>query len=196
MPQAIFYFDLGSPFAYLAAERLEQSLPGAVWQPVLLGGLFKLNGRSSWALGDAERRQAGMAEVERRAREYELPPVRWPDPWPDDYLFAMRVATFAYQVGRGVEFALQAFRIAFQGGLDLAIAEHALLAAEESGLDRAAAEQATRDPAVKGALREATDAAHARGVFGVPTVAVAEELFWGEDRLADAAVELGRSAID
>lgn len=191
MPQAIFYFDLGSPFAYLAAERLEQSLRGPVlWQPVLLGGLFKLNGRSSWALGDAERRQVGMAEVERRAREYGLPPVRWPDPWPDNYLFAMRAAIFAFQVGRGVEFARQAFGVAFQRGLDLAVAEHVLLAAEESGLDRAAAAEATRDPAVKRALRDATDAAHARGVFGVPTVAVGEELFWGEDRLDDAAAQL------
>ena len=62
------------------------------WQPVLLGGLFKLTGRSSWALGDYRRRESGMAEIERRTRTYRLPPMRWPDPWPGDYLQAMRGA--------------------------------------------------------------------------------------------------------
>ena len=67
-PPITFYFDLGSPFAYLAAERLHTLLPEPVqWQPVLLGGLFRLTGRSSWALGDYQRRQAGMADIERRA---------------------------------------------------------------------------------------------------------------------------------
>ena len=49
-----------------------------------------------------------------------------------------------------------------------------------------------RDPQVKLALRAATDAAHELGVFGVPTVAVGGELFWGDDRLQDAAAALTR----
>ena len=93
-PVITFYFDLGSPYAYLAAERLSRLLPEPVrWQPVLLGGLFKLSGRSSWALGDERRRAVGMAEIERRVRAYGLPPMRWPDPWPDDYLTVMRATT-------------------------------------------------------------------------------------------------------
>ena len=95
MPTITLYFDVGSPYAYLAAERLPALLPEPVtWQPVLLGGLFRLTGRSSWALGDYRRRQAGMAEIERRTRRYGLPPMRWPDPWPGDYLQAMRACTF------------------------------------------------------------------------------------------------------
>ncbi len=191
MPQATFYFDLGSPYAYLAAERLEELPPEPVaWQPVLLGGLFKLNGRSSWALGDAGGREAGIAEVQRRAREYGLPALRWPDPWPSDYLFAMRLATFAFQAGLGRELTLRAFRAAFQEGLDLSIPERVLDVAVDVGLDREAAAAAGSDPTVKATLRAATDAAHARGVFGVPTLAVDGELFWGEDRLADAAARL------
>ena len=69
MPRVTFYFDLGSPYAYLAAERLNTLLTEPVrWQPVLLGGLFKLTERTSWAIGDYRRRQAGMADIERRAR--------------------------------------------------------------------------------------------------------------------------------
>jgi 2-hydroxychromene-2-carboxylate isomerase len=194
-PRAIFYFDLGSPFAYLTAERIGGLLSASVdWQPVSLGALFKANGRSSWALGDPSRRQTGMAEVERRARSYGLPPLRWPDPWPSNYLFAMRAVTFAFQVGRGRELALRAFRDAFQDGSDLGVPEHVLRAATEVGMDAEAVADAVRDPEVKLALRSATDAAHARGVFGVPTVAVGGELFWGDDRLSDAAAALSGPA--
>jgi 2-hydroxychromene-2-carboxylate isomerase len=192
MTGATFYFDLGSPYAYLAAERISRVMPEPVaWQPVSLGALFKQNGRSSWSLGDPDRRRSGMAEVERRAREYGLPAVRWPDPWPSSYLFAMRAATFAFQAGRGREFTMRAFRAAFQHGRDLAVHEQVLDAAAEVGLDRRAVSDATDDPQLKLALRTATDAAHARGVFGVPTIAAAGELFWGDDRLGEAAAALG-----
>jgi len=186
-----FYFDLGSPFAYLTAERVSEVLPEPVrWQPVSLGALFKLNGRSSWSLEDPARRQEGLAEVERRAALYGLPPVRWPDPWPANYLFAMRAATFAFQVGRGREFTLGALRSAFLEGHDLGLPEHVLRAATEVGLDARAVEDATGDPQIKSALREATETAHALGVFGVPTIAIAGEIFWGDDRLEDAAAAL------
>lgn len=195
MAQATFYFDLGSPFAYLTAERIHEVMsPSIVWQPVSLGALFKLNGRSSWALGEPEVRQAGMAEVERRAHLYGLAPMRWPDPWPSNYLMAMRAATFAYRVGRGREFTVLAFRRAFREGADLSIPANVLQAAADAGLDPGETEAATQDPSIKLALRQATDAAHVLGVFGVPTVAVGEELFWGDDRLTDAAHCLQQAA--
>jgi 2-hydroxychromene-2-carboxylate isomerase len=157
---------------------------------VSLGALFKLNGRSSWAVGDHERRRAGMVEVERRARLYGLPPVRWPEPWPGNYLMAMRAAIFAYRAGRGHEFTMRAFRYSFQEGVDLSIPAHVLRAAEGAGLKAQEVEKATQDPEIKLALREATDAAHNLGVFGVPTVAVGDDLFWGDDRLDDVAIFL------
>jgi 2-hydroxychromene-2-carboxylate isomerase len=234
LPGTTFYFDIGSPYAYLAAARVDRVVPGPLqWQPVLLGGLFKLTGRSSWALGDYRRRQRGMAEIERRARGYGLPPIMWPDPWPNDYLAAMRVVTYAYRAGRGRELVTRAFEDAFARGRDLSIKAHVLEAASRAGIDRGEAEGAMNDPEIKRALREATEAAHARGVFGVPTVAVggwdvsaapdggalgdvsaapdggalgdvsaapdggALELFWGDDRLEDAAAyaqSVGRAA--
>ena len=133
-----------------------------------------------------------MAEVERRAHQYGLPPVRWPDPWPTNYLFAMRVATYAFQIGHGREFTMSALRHAFQGGHDLGLAEQVLQAAAEVGLDPQSAKEAASDPQVKLTLRTATETAHKLGVFGVPTIAVAEELFWGDDRLQDAAPMLER----
>lgn len=193
MARAIFYFDLGSPYAYLAAARIDAVLgEPARWQPVSLGALFKLADRSSWSLGDPERRTQGMAEVERRALRYGLPPVRWPDPWPGNYLTAMRAATYAQRIGRLREFADGAYAAGFQRGLDLSVPANVFAVAGEAGLDERETERAVADPEVKLALREATGAAHALGVFGVPTVAVAGELFWGDDRLEQAA---GRLAI-
>lgn len=193
MTRATFYFDLGSPFAYLAAERLDEVLGAdVVWQPVSLGAIFKATGRSSWALGEPAGRDSGMAEVQRRASSYGLPPLRWPDPWPGNYLFAMRAATYAFKVGRGRELTLCAFRDSFARGRDLGRPEHVLSAAADAGLDPAEVADAAEDPDVKLALRSATDAARARGVFGVPTVVVGDELFWGDDRLEEAAVSRSR----
>lgn len=158
--------------------------------PVLLGGLFKLTGRSSWALGDYRRRQSGMAEIERRAGSYGLPPIHWPDPWPSDYLAAMRAATYAFAAGRGREFMREAFRAAFERGNDLSITAHVFDVAARAGLDAEALAAAIVDPQVKNALRSATDAAYRCGVFGVPTVAIGAELFWGDNRLEDAAAHL------
>ena len=190
-----FYFDLGSPYAYLSAERLHTLLPEPVrWQPLALGGIFKATGRSSWGMADGGVREQGMAEVERRAAAYGLPPVSWPEPWPSNYLMAMRAATFAAGAGVVREFTLQAFRDAFQRGRDLSVTANVLDAAERVGLDRQAVEEATQDPAIKSELHEATDAARELGVFGVPTIAIGEELFWGDDRLEEAAAHLKSSS--
>jgi 2-hydroxychromene-2-carboxylate isomerase len=195
MRQVTFYYDLGSPFAYLAAERIPTLIPEPIeWQPVLLGGLFKLAGRNSWALGEHERRQAGMAEIERRAQSYGLPPMRWPDPWPTDYLMAMRAATYAFTIGKGREFTVHAFRSAFRHGRDMSIAANVLDTGERIGINRDRLDTATSDPLIKQALRHATEAAFQLGVFGVPTLAIDDELFWGDDRLEDAAAHLHRSS--
>jgi 2-hydroxychromene-2-carboxylate isomerase len=163
------------------------------WQPILLGGIFKLTGRSSWALGDHERRAAGMAIVEARAQAYGLPAMRWPDPWPTDYLHAMRASTYAFKAGIGREFTMQAFREAFQRGVDLSILANVLHAGREVGIDAGELEAAIGAPETKQALREATDSAHTLGVIGVPTVAIGQETFWGDDRLEEAAVRLRSS---
>ncbi len=127
-----------------------------------------------------------MADVERRASEYGLPPLVWPDPFPGNTLFAMRVATFAKQTGRTVSFALAGFRQAFAAGRDLSDPENVLIAAAACELHPRAVEKAAGTDGVKGALREATDEAAELGVFGVPSLVVDGEVFWGDDRLDEA----------
>ena len=166
--QPVFYYDLGSPYAYLAAERIHHVLPEVpVWQPILLGGIWKETGGRSWATTDE--REAGMAEVERRAAEYELMPVRWPEGWPNNTLAAMRAAVWAQQIGRTVAFSLAAFRQAFAGGKDLSNLDYVLMAAAACELHPNAVLKALDTQSVKDRLREVTREAYERGVRGVPT---------------------------
>jgi 2-hydroxychromene-2-carboxylate isomerase len=187
--QPIFYYDLGSPYAWLAAERINQVLPVvAVWQPILLGGIWQRSGGGSWAR--TERRDEGMREIERRAEQYGLLPVRWPDEWPTNTLAAMRAAIFAKETGRAVAFSLAAFRQAFAAGRDLADVDNVLIAAAACELHPNAVLKGIEMQSTKDRLRSATDEAYERGVRGVPTVAVGAELFWGDDRLEQAAAAL------
>ena len=190
--QPTFYFDLGSPYAWLAAERIHQVLPVApVWQPILLGGIWRQTGGRSWAT--TERRDQGMREIEERAARYGLLPVKWPDDWPNNTLKAMRAATFAQQAGRTVAFALAAFRQAFAGGKDLSDVDNVLIAAAACELHPNAVLKGIETHSTKERLRAATQEAYERGVRGVPSVVVGERVFWGDDRLDQAAAAISTS---
>jgi 2-hydroxychromene-2-carboxylate isomerase len=132
-----------------------------------------------------------MGEVERRAAEYGLQEVRWPDPWPGNTLFAMRVATFAKQSGRTVAFALAAFRQAYAGGRDLSEPDNVLIAAAACELHPRAVFAAVERQSIKDELRRATEQAGDAGVTGVPAIVVDGEVFWGDDRLEEAARAAG-----
>ena len=191
--QPFFYFDLGSPYAWLAAERIQQVLPvTAVWQPILLGGIWKQTGGRSWATTD--KRDEGMREIEERAGNYGLLPVRWPEGWPNNTLRAMRAATFAQQAGRTVAFALAAFRQAFAGGKDLGDVDNILIAAAACELHPNAVLKGMEMQSTKDRLRAATQEAYDRGVRGVPSVVGGGEVFWGDDQLERAAHVLGQAA--
>jgi len=175
------FYDLGSPYAYLAVSRA-----GAVigveprLEPVLLGAIFSLRGHGSWS--QTERRADNVAEVEARAARYGLPPLRWPPGWPPNTLAAMRACAWA-----GEEFARVAFRRAFADGQDLAGRAVLAQVAEEAGVDPRAMLAAIETPEVKDRLKAATAAAWERGVTGVPTVLAGGRLFYGDDRLDEAA---------
>jgi 2-hydroxychromene-2-carboxylate isomerase len=183
---ATLYVDLGSPYVYLALERLERFDLGEVaLEPVALGALFKLTGRSSWGLGP--RRELGMAEVAARASAYGLPPMAWPQGWPSNYLHANRACLVAQEEGAPDAFARTALRAAFARGVDLSDDEKLLDVADEVGLDRDRVRERMSAPEIKDRLRANTEQAHSAGVIGVPTIAVDGRLFWGDDQLEIAA---------
>ena len=132
--------------------------------------------------------------AERRAQAYGLPPFVWPEGWPSNYLFAMRVATFATEIGRGVSLPLAAFRQHFAAGRDLSDPDNVLFAAASAELHPRALKAAVERDSIKQRLKDATTEAGDRGVTGVPTVVVGEAVFWGDDRLEEAAAAAGTAA--
>ena len=173
----ILYYDLGSPYAYLAVARAEAVLgEKPELRPVLLGAIFALRGRGSWS--QTSEREDRMADLRARAERYGLPPLRFPDPWPPDGLTAMRAATWA----RSDAFVHEAFRRAFAEGIDISTRAALTDIAAAVGLG----EPAFDDPDVKRELRAATDAAWAAGVRGIPSLQVGDEILFGDDHLESA----------
>src|SRR4051794_28389867 len=143
-------------------------MPVAVeWVPVLVADLGGGGGRFG-AFRCAEERDIALGEVERAAASHALQAVRWPDPFPFDSSYAMRVATYAKQIGRTVSFALAAFRQAYAGGRPLDVPDNVLIAASACEMHPAAVLKAAETRLVRDALARATADAAARGVRDVP----------------------------
>lgn len=188
MERPLFYYDVSSPYAYLAACRVDELLPVAPeWRPIAFGVIVRRLGKMPWSF--AENRQAHFDAIAGRAAERGLPEVRYPEGWPvETYsltpLRVMLLSSDEEQL-RAVSHAL--FRTMFVEGRHLADPEPVLDAAERAGMDREAVREGIGSAEVKQLLRARTDEAVARGVTGIPTVAVGEQLFWGDDRLEEAA---------
>jgi len=182
----VFYFDLASPEAYLAAERVLTLMPVATeWVPVLARDLPGVE--SFEAFRCAEERDIALASVERRAAARGLQPLRWADPFPFDSELAMLAATYAKQIGRVVAFSLAAFRQAFAGGRSLEEEDNVLIAGSACEMHPAAVAKAVRTQGVVRALRDATALAAARGVRDVPAIWTGDEVFHGDAALECAA---------
>ena len=176
-----FYFDLASPQAYLAAERVNHVL-GEVpeWVPVRRELVFRC----------AEEVASYREDVERAARAQGVQPLRWPDPFPADSEWAMLAATYAKQIGRAVAFSLAAFRQAFAAGRDLSQRDNVLLAAAACEMHPTALDKGAGRDSIRRRLQEATDAAGAAGVLEVPAIQVGDRIFHGDRELEAAAAVL------
>jgi 2-hydroxychromene-2-carboxylate isomerase len=170
-----FYFDLLSPWTYLAAERVERQFAGVRWRPVVPDVLAPED-------SDEEARRV----VELRAAELRMPLV-WPETWPADGRSAMRVASLAAQRGRAAPFVLAASRLAFCGGYDLDDPEALAEAAAAAGLGLAECLKAAGDMGRDGALERTGLRLLAQGADALPVFVVGNVLFCGERRLGEAA---------
>jgi 2-hydroxychromene-2-carboxylate isomerase len=187
-PDAAFYFDLASPEAYLAAERILHVLGApAEWQPVLAR---ELSGAESFEASRCREEEIFRSEIERRAHAQDLQPLKWPSPFPFDSALAMRIATYAKSIGRTVPFAQAAFRQAFAGGRNLAEMDNVLIAAAACEMHPAAVSNAAELRSVAEQLATTTALAAQAGVTGVPAVRVGERVWTGERAVEDAAAHM------
>lgn len=184
-----FYFDFSSPYAYLAAARIEEvaaDLGRPVrWRPILLGVVFKATSGQPNLMKPLQGDYLHH-DVPRCARRWHIPLV---NPLPPVFGSLAAARGFYWLEGQQGDahlpaaFARAVFNAHWADGRDMALPENVLDVAAGLGIDRAAMDEGLRDPAVKEKLRVATEEAMARGVFGVPYFIVDGEPFWGADRM-------------
>jgi 2-hydroxychromene-2-carboxylate isomerase len=182
-----FYFDFSSPFAYLASTQVRKlaKRTGArlEYKPILLGGLFKAIGTSNVPLFDMPmpKQQHTGVDLDRWARFWGVP-FRFTSHFPLNTTKPLRVVLLAPEEKRP-DLVDALFRAAWAEDRD--ISNDAVLGEvlKGAGCDAPQILAAARGEEVKTALREATEEAEKRGVFGVPTFFVKGDMYWGQDRL-------------
>lgn len=181
-----FYFDFGSPTAYLAHKRLQQlqAQYGFVidYRPVLLGGVFKATGNMSPVAIPAKGKYMLEHDLPRFAGLYGVP-LNFNPFFPINTLNLMRGAVAALQEGFFEPYIDALFDAVWVDGKDLGDLEVVKSVLESAGIDVEKVMTSIQDPAIKSALIANTEEAVERGVFGVPTVFLGSEMYFGQDRL-------------
>ncbi len=182
-----FYFDYGSPFSYFAQQQIgglcQRHGAELAYRPVLLGGLFKATGNHSPIQEPVAAKRAYTGLALRRWARRAGGPFQMNPHFPIDTLALMRAAVAAEREGVFPAYHAAVFPAMWAEGLDMGEPEVVAERLGRAGLDGAALLQAAATPEVKAELRRRTEEAVARGLFGVPSFFVGEEMFFGNDHL-------------
>jgi len=180
-----FYYDYGSPTAYLAWTQLpelcERHKANLHYKPVLLGGIFKATGNSTPVL-IAPKGKWLFKDIERYAVRYGVPYQMNPH-FVINSMTMMRGAMWAQNTGVLESYNKAMYEATWVNGLNMSEPDVIASVMNEADLDAAAMLQAVADDSIKKQLIEATGDAVEQGVFGAPTMIVNGELHFGQDRL-------------
>ena len=182
-----FYFDVGSPAAYLAWTQL----PGIAreagteieYRPFLLGGVFQATGNKS-PMEVPAKGQYMVDDLQRFARRYGVPFAHNPH-FPINTLMLMRgaIGLQMREPARMVPYVDAVYRAIWVDGKNMNDPATVAGVLKAAGFETERLLALASDPAVKDALKASTQEAVARGVFGAPTFFVGKDMFWGQDRL-------------
>ncbi|MEM6615870.1 MAG: 2-hydroxychromene-2-carboxylate isomerase [Pseudomonadota bacterium] len=191
MPKLQFWFEFASTYSYISASRITGAAQAANvtidYRPFLLGPIFQAQGwnTSPFALYPAKG-AAMWRDVERECDALGLP-FKKPDPFPSMSVYAARVALIARDEGWIEPFIATVYAAVFAEGLDIADPNVLTGCIRAAGAQSESVLEKASHPETKSRLREATEEAEARGIFGAPTFITEDgELFWGNDRLERA----------
>lgn len=182
-----FLFDLGSPTTYLAYTQLpaicEQTDSQLIYIPILLGGVFKATGNASPATIPAKGRHM-IQDLDRYARRYGVP-LKFNPHFPINTLLLMRAVTGIqlHHPERFVAFIDCLFKALWVDGRNLNDPATVAAVLSDNGFDPNEVLALTTDETVKAMLKDNTEKAVQRGVFGVPSMFVDNQLYFGQDRL-------------
>lgn len=203
MPTLDFWFDPASTYSYLAAMRIDDLAEKAgievVWRPFLLGPIFKAQGMTTSPFNVFPLKGRYMwRDMQRQCEEFSIP-FKMPNDaalvdFPRNSLLAARAAIVALRESWGRDFVRAIYAVEFAGSHDIADPRVIKIAIRMAGGDADTILKQTSEASTKAALRANTEEAYARGLFGAPSFTVADELFWGNDRLEQAIAFAGRQA--
>ena len=184
--QLDFYFDFGSPTAYLAYKRLgqlsEQYGLEVTPKPILLGGVFKATDNMSPVAIPAKGQYMLQHDLPRFARRYGVP-LNFNPHFPINTLNLMRGALAAIQLECLEPYMAAVYDAVWVEGLNMGDPEIVADALAKAGLDTEALLSLAQDPDIKAALIAGTEEAVSRGAFGAPTMFMDGEMYFGQDRL-------------
>lgn len=193
MKSVEFFFDLVSPYSYLAATQLEglARRTGAklVWKPMVLGAVFKATGNATPALIPIKANYM-VTDLGRWAKRYGVQ-FQMNSRFPMSSMRAMRLIVAAEPTGRSGALAERLFAAAWAEDRDITSDDELRSICEELGLAPEPLLAAVETQPVKDKLRQYGEEAVSRGVFGAPAIFVGDQLFWGNDRLDFAEAALG-----
>lgn len=199
MAPVIFYFDFGSPNAFLAHRvipAVEQRTGVSLeYVPILLGGLFKLTGNQSPVTafaGIKNKPQYEMAEMQRFIARHGIEDFRFNPHFPINTLQLMRGAIAAQQLGVFEAYVDQVFDDIWTRGRDMGDLEVVSQSLASVGLPVQAIFELAQSAEIKQRLLDNTQQAFDHGAFGSPSFLVGQELFFGKDRLRDVEEEIVR----
>jgi 2-hydroxychromene-2-carboxylate isomerase len=193
-----FIFDFGSPNAYLAYRALppilERTGARLALNPCLLGGIFKATGNQAPSVAFAPvkgKLEYEMLELRRFVARHRFEKFRLNPHFPVNTLMLMRGLVAAQEAGVEAAYLEMGLKGMWEDGLKLDDRETLARRIDAAGLDSASLLAAAQSDPVKQKLADNTAQAVARGVFGVPTFFVGDEMFFGKERLAqvEEAVE-------
>jgi 2-hydroxychromene-2-carboxylate isomerase len=182
-----YYFDFGSPAAYLASTQLKALAAdtGAtvLWRPMLLGGVFVATGNASPASVPAKGKYI-FRDFDRFAQRYGVP-LKVNPFFPINTITLMRIAVGLQMRDdpRFMAYCTAMFRAIWVDARNMNDPATVASVLQSAGFDAPALLALAGDQSVKDKLKADTEAAVARGIFGAPTFFVGDQMFWGQDRL-------------
>ena len=182
-----FYFDFSSPYGYLASECIDEIAArhdrDVAWRPYLMGVAMKVTG-SAPLVNRPMMGAYSRHDMERSARRLKVP-LRFPEPFPIATIAACRAVYWMERsdAGEAKPLAKALYRAYFVDGRNISETDVVADVATGAGADPAAVLAGIQEPAIKDRLKEVTNGAIERGVFGSPFFLVDGEPFWGHDRM-------------
>jgi 2-hydroxychromene-2-carboxylate isomerase len=180
-----FYYDLGSPYSYLASTQIERICEkynaDLDWKPFLLGGVYKETGNRA-PLEVPNKRAYMVEDLAEWARYYGVK-FNFPALFPLNSIKSMRGALVAKEKTKIRDYTHKLFELYWVYGTDLSQDDVLKDAVSELGLDSVWFLQRIGEQYIKDKLREETNEAVKKGAFGAPTIYVGDRMFWGNDRL-------------